>query len=282
MAILNKTKAQLQEDADAQDDIDLVFEKTMQRKLNALVRVIVNDFAILYGTTGIVINTRQYFDELNTIIKQTYRRVNREFSSTYLNDLEEELAKAKTDEEKDKWNKLIALRKKVTPAIFATLIAWSQVTAPEQTNFVIDTWGKMIRKNVNDAISINILSDLPIDNATIAKQTKKPLTNEMINHNETIAMQEVQTPTENAKFTEADEFNKELIATATVVAIIEKIWITMGDSKVRASHVAANGQKRNLKEPYLVGGELLMYPKDSSLGASLGNIINCRCKSIIT
>jgi len=62
-----------------------------------------------------------------------------------------------------------------------------------------------------------------------------------------------------------------------ILAMAEKTWQTMGDGKVRDKHKMANGQTVKLTEPFFVGGELLKYPGDMSLGASLGNIINCRC-----
>jgi hypothetical protein len=48
----------------------------------------------------------------------------------------------------------------------------------------------------------------------------------------------------------------------------------------RPAHADAEGQQRWAAEPYSVGGELLQYPGDGSLGASLGNLVNCRCASI--
>ena len=48
-------------------------------------------------------------------------------------------------------------------------------------------------------------------------------------------------------------------------------------------HKNANGQQVLLEEPFTVGGEKLMHPGDSSMGASAKNIIHCRCtmKSIL-
>lgn len=279
MAILTKNKQQREEEPQTQDEIDAVFEKTMQRKLNSLVRNVVNDFTVLYASTGQIVDTNNYSDELQTILKQTYRRVNREFSNVYLEDLEEAQAKAKTEPTKQKYDELIKIRNEAEPAILASLLVWSQTTAPKQSSFVTNTWDKIIRKNVDDSIAESILEDLPTDDIAIATKTKKPLTDELLTHNEVIAMQEVQTATENAKFTEVDDFNKELKKNA-IVETIDKVWVTMGDLNVRDAHRFANGQRRDLKDAFLVGGELLMYPKDSSLGASMGNIINCRCKSI--
>jgi uncharacterized protein with gpF-like domain len=51
----------------------------------------------------------------------------------------------------------------------------------------------------------------------------------------------------------------------------------MEDEKVRPAHVEANGQIVPFKQPFDVDGQSLMYPGDMSLGASIDNVINCRC-----
>lgn len=64
----------------------------------------------------------------------------------------------------------------------------------------------------------------------------------------------------------------------------ERSWFNMGDGRVRGTklqdrfnHVKVHNQKRPMKKPFLVSGERLMRPGDGSLGASPGNLINCRC-----
>lgn len=57
----------------------------------------------------------------------------------------------------------------------------------------------------------------------------------------------------------------------------EKIWLTEGDRRVRESHKEIDGVKSPIDQPFYVGGSLMMFPKDSSMGASSNQIINCRC-----
>lgn len=60
-----------------------------------------------------------------------------------------------------------------------------------------------------------------------------------------------------------------------------KEWLTVGDANVRASHDAANGQERPIEQPFVLDdGSQLQYPGDGSLGASLGQIVNCRCATL--
>jgi hypothetical protein len=58
---------------------------------------------------------------------------------------------------------------------------------------------------------------------------------------------------------------------------IERVWSDTGDGRTRPDHAAANGQTVGKNEPFIVGGEALMYPGDASLGASGAQTIACRC-----
>ena len=56
-----------------------------------------------------------------------------------------------------------------------------------------------------------------------------------------------------------------------------KTWLTMLDDRVRSDHVMAEGQRVPIDEPFVVGGDFMMYPRDRSLGASEEQIAGCRC-----
>lgn len=62
-----------------------------------------------------------------------------------------------------------------------------------------------------------------------------------------------------------------------------KQWICAMSDNSRKSHKKANGQIVALDEPFVVDGEKLMHPGDTSMGASAENVINCRCtmKSVL-
>lgn len=67
-------------------------------------------------------------------------------------------------------------------------------------------------------------------------------------------------------------------------AIIEKFWSHVNDKKTRDWHREAgeiynSENKIPYDEPFVVNGEKLMFPGDSSLGASGHNVYNCRCGS---
>jgi len=65
-----------------------------------------------------------------------------------------------------------------------------------------------------------------------------------------------------------------------------KEWITARDTAVRPAgsrggpvfdHVSADGQVVPKRQPFTVSNEPLMHPGDTMMGASPGNVINCRC-----
>ena len=54
-----------------------------------------------------------------------------------------------------------------------------------------------------------------------------------------------------------------------------KRWVATSDDRTRDEHAAADGQEVPNDEPFEVGGELMMYPGDVSMGCSAWNVINC-------
>lgn len=57
----------------------------------------------------------------------------------------------------------------------------------------------------------------------------------------------------------------------------KKKWIDVGDKRERKTHLEVGGTTLPIGEPFSVGDSLLQFPKDTSLGASVDEIVNCRC-----
>jgi hypothetical protein len=79
----------------------------------------------------------------------------------------------------------------------------------------------------------------------------------------------------------AANYGSQAAAQSTGLPMVKR-WLSFVDDRTRAGeggcdHISADGQERELSQPYDVSGEQLMFPGDTSLGASAGNIVNCRC-----
>jgi len=61
--------------------------------------------------------------------------------------------------------------------------------------------------------------------------------------------------------------------------VAQKRWLSAPDDRTRISHQMADGQTVPINEPFIIQGEELMFPGDSSQ-ASADNVINCRCVSV--
>lgn len=56
-----------------------------------------------------------------------------------------------------------------------------------------------------------------------------------------------------------------------------KQWMDIRDKKERETHLQVGRTVKPIEEPFFVGDSLMQYPKDTSLGASSSEIVNCRC-----
>lgn len=57
-----------------------------------------------------------------------------------------------------------------------------------------------------------------------------------------------------------------------------KEWAANDDQLTRPDHADADGQLREIEEPFTVGGESLQYPGDPT--ASAKQVVNCRCTAL--
>ncbi len=83
--------------------------------------------------------------------------------------------------------------------------------------------------------------------------------------------------TETQFAAEASKAETARISAGADARLVRKVWQTVGDERVRVAHRDAEGQSVPVDEAFEVGGERLMYPRDTALGATPGNVINCRC-----
>lgn len=59
-----------------------------------------------------------------------------------------------------------------------------------------------------------------------------------------------------------------------------KTWLSTGDHRTRETHRRANNQEQSYNDPFQVGSSELLFPGDSSLGASAKELVQCRCSCL--
>lgn len=289
---LNFTMSEMQALADTYDAMKLKYELKLERKLKAMFNRIADELVIVYTETGEIPSLEDFEQELEVILKKAYREVANYASKHY----ERELQK-----EQEEGNSsailllLLLLRKDITRKIFVNINKNIRSTVPAQVGYILNTTKKVIASEIDRSIlqrqEGEVISNSTIIGRAIPRIKEKNATRAgLISEMEIGSGFALGTQVENEEFTiivEDSKKNSRILANLSqedfalfMLLEMEKTWITMLDPKVRDIHVSAHGQKKPILRPYTVGGELLMQPKDTKLGASLGNVINCRCVSI--
>lgn len=170
--------------------------------------------------------------------------------------------------------------------ILAALLLWAEQRAPEQARYITLTNQKALDESLaqaRQAFADEGRTDYT--NRELATVAAAILGRRLLGRTGAITTLETQAPAEATKLVEmfaAAGLPPEAAVTGARVLQTGKFkqWQTMRDERVRAGHKEAEGQLRPIERPFIVAGERLMYPGDTSLGASISNVINCRCVSV--
>lgn len=175
-----------------------------------------------------------------------------------------------------------------TNTILAALAAFFGGRAPEQAEIITGTNQNDIEASINTAIMISqedaAATGTPQSRVDIAVLAGAGLSRRLTGRVRGIAALETQAVAEAAKATEAQILTFQppsVVGGSLRESPVMKEWITVADERVRQAHVFADSQEVTLNQPFSVGGEALRWPGDTSLGASAGNVINCRCSSVV-
>ena len=244
----------------------LIFERYLIRKLNSFNRRVAKAMTKKYAQSGVIINTDVFLPELEEILLAHYKRVSKVFSTRLTETMPSRIAV--TQEERDIINDALEM--------------FAIVQAGEQSKIILRTTQKDMEKSFLEAIEFEELQKAftPLQIATIAATN---LLKKLTGRTSTIAAYETQIMAETAKGTEGQVLSKQdpsVVSGTNRKSNVKKEWVTMGDEVVRADHITADGEVVDINEPFIVGGEELMWPADMSRGASVGNTINCRCASV--
>ncbi len=274
MSIINQTRAEMQRRADETDDQKRAFEKSLKRSALALLNKIAAEFAVFYAATGDMLNANEYESELTAILRNSYRRTSSFFKNDYKRLIQEAIDDGNTG-----LAPLLEERDGVSKEINASVLLFILSRAKNQSSLITNTTNKIALDSIGKVTTQATLDGITLTNEQVAKEAGKIIKDKNKGRATLISETEVQAVAEGSKDIEVVKLDDELQRQREIKRI-SKTWITMFDKQVRAAHQAANGQKKGVQEPYIVGGELLKHPGDTSFGASAGNTINCRCISI--
>ena len=259
---------------DARRDLSekLRFERMLADEIRAFNRRMVRGTVGQYGRTGRPFDASTVQPELAEILLKHYDRVSPEFDNQITEILPSDIEA--TDVE--------------TVAIAAALALFFAARSPEQAEIITGTNQRNIDDSITAAISVSqeeAAAGRPQTRFDIAALTGAVLSRKLKGRVTGIASLETQAPAETAKATEAQVLTGQppSVTGGTLRETpVVKEWVTVGDERVRESHVLADSQTMTLNAPFQVGGELLRWPGDTSLGATAGNVINCRCSSVVS
>jgi hypothetical protein len=272
---------------DLRDKIKL--EKDFIRKLTRLNNQIVRKTVLDFARDGVVLNAREFESELSELLENQYDRAAKVFSDQIRDVLPEDL------ESTEKENSLITDALAVFFA--ARVIDQSQIITRTNQRDISQSIASANRQLQELAKPGEIVST-----RAVARTAGVLLRRKLKGRTGTIATTEVQVAAESSKSTETAILTRnpaslprpalaipqpQVVVPELPIGLtpqeVEKEWVTAGDEIVRRSpfsHVAADGQKVNIDESFNVGGELLRIPGDTSQGASLSNVLGCRCASV--
>lgn len=250
------TKIDLQVDSELQRKIKL--EGTFKKEIRRLFNTIQLDFRTTLAGSGYSPPAELFKYRWESILKGHYERVQKAFTKKNLIETKRTAIEEDEDEEK-------------IAALLLLLANWKEETAKKSAGHITDTTDNNMRKAIIEAREILIDEGEAITNRSLAALAATLLRRKFKGRVEGIAVVETQEPAEFTK----EETGKSIVGVAT------KTWRSVGDLKVRPTHKVANGQKRLVGVPYNVGGQLLMFPGDRSLGATAKEWAGCRCSSVI-
>lgn len=236
----------------------LILERKLRKDLARFDRSIVRQFRKDVLQTGMS-DASQFQGELKVLLNKHYKAVSSKFEGRTLNRLSKNFVLSTAEKE--------SLERAMTNFIDRRSL--------KQANIILDN----TQKNMHSAVRIAL--EESVDQVNVALNASSILSRTLKSRETRIASLETQAVAEGRKIAEADIFSgKDPLTLQIAVKFLTKEWVTMGDERVRPAHVSADAQLQKADDFFVVMGENLRFPGDTDFGASVGNVINCRCNAI--
>ena len=272
MATVRQLQAAEREQLAKKLALENAFTPTMRRTINKMA----DDFAATYAASGIIISAKVFAKDFEKELTKHYEKVTSKFTAFINVKLDGDIANyaAKRGQSLADAKKTVEHRQK------ENIDKFIKANVKASTKAITATNNREFKKAVERAADKVVSAGLPLTHETIGAELAPTFKASNSYRAEIISQVETQKAAEGAKAESAASIDDTINGGANgYKPVFLKEWITVGDDKVRPAHADADGQTVQVDEPYIVGGESLMYPADESLGASAENTINCRCSS---
>lgn len=191
-----------------------------------------------------------------------------------------------TEEQKEKRKKFAEEMEELLIFLFALLALYRQYEAginyvyvqnlavEKYTKIILESREKVFGDVYLDDESLNEIDDYLNEYAkefvsTTLETTKKHADNDYYFSNDRavfVAENEANTVMNYLEYKKAVSIGK-----------TQKTWVDIRDNRERKTHLKVGRKTIRIEKAFLVGDSLMMFPKDTSMGAAPEEIINCRC-----
>lgn len=249
-------------------------EKRFKPEIKKVFAGIRKKFILTVITSGVQPAVMPFLSVWRTLLEGHYQRVQNAFLKTITLKNTEKQKLSKEDEEKEK-------------LLLLALLAWREQNVNQTASELSFTTQTNMTEAIEKARSNFAVEGLVPTDRELAFAAAVILRKKFNARVGSIAMTETQKAAESTKIAKAEVesgIRPTVLGGETPSLTTIKIWWTRLDARVRRAHQRVHGQKQLLKKPFVVPldgrRELLRFPGDTSLGASIGNIANCRCVSL--
>ena len=290
---VNDTRKKVKKSSDEQLKKKLNYEDKLVEDLNVFFEQLSKDFGVVYKATGKILTLNEsYEDELNALLKKNYRSIADDFSTIIQKEIEDNI-------DFDVYEIIPEAKEALNNKIAIALGAYILTRANDITPKISKTTQDEIIKQTQDYIINQASRGISVTQAQIASEVSKKIKEWGDNHSKTVATTEVQQVAEKSKSVEKDaikativentqkiknnpnDYDSEAVKVARTVDVnrgSKKVWVTSGDERVRKSHQVLDSVSIKSDDLFLTGmGSLMQYAGDMENGASLSDVINCRC-----
>lgn len=273
----------------------LKLEVRFKRELRELFATIDRDLEAAIRQTGKPPEAQQYYEDFIGLLTRAHRKTNEAFSGSIV---------AFLRKNKDNPEELIVIALKEVAAargmtyeqLLNEMDAYSRLEARNFIHTHVKESASAItatNQKQMDILWAAAIATLSIDLGRqptleeISKYTRKKFKAKAKGRIEHIAATEIQRAAEASKSIDREIFtrtaNNLLLSSGNAINAVkmEETWVTMGDSIVRDSHIEADGITKNEDGVFIVQGQSLLYPGDTSLGATIDNVAGCRCSAVM-